>query len=155
MHNPESLVQLSTTQHLYTLLLHEESAEANKRSLPTIFSQKDRYLGLKKLSSSMKAGVFSSDFFFSGSSKIDQKEGADSWRFVTYCIAKTGFLRTHFGDQTSWKRECPYNIYIYMNGMRRHLYDFSSCIICLLNYCLCDLNICRTCIILFPYEKGT
>lgn len=37
-------------------------------------------------------------FFSSGSSKIDQKEGADSWRFVTYYIAKTGFLRTHFGD---------------------------------------------------------
>lgn len=44
---------------------------------------------------------------------------------------------------------------IYVDGMRRHLYDFSTSIICLSNYWLCNLIICRSCVTLFPYEKGT
>lgn len=46
-----------------------------------------------------------------------------------------------------------------MNSMRRYLYDFSSSIIFILNYWLCNHIICRSCVILFPYgrehkEKG-
>lgn len=44
---------------------------------------------------------------------------------------------------------------IHVGGVRRHLYDFSSSFIRPLNYCLCNLIICRSCVILFPYEKGT
>lgn len=42
---------------------------------------------------------------------------------------------------------------INMDGMRRYLYDFSSSIIFILNYWLCNRIICRSCTILFPYER--
>lgn len=44
---------------------------------------------------------------------------------------------------------------IYVEGMRRHLHDFSSSIIRRLNYWLYNLIICRSWVIIFPYEKGT